>query len=74
MKKIIVVLAGLIFLAGCSNNPGESGTVNDGFKGGADPNGALNDSAGLNTDPTVDTAIGDHRVDTERRDSTPKNH
>ena len=73
MKKILVVVTGLFLLVACNNNPGESGTVNDGFKGGADGNGALSDSAGLNTNPSLDTAIGDDRVDTERRDSTNKN-
>lgn len=69
MKKMLVFITGLFLTVACSNNPGESGTVNDGFKGGADANGALSDSSGLNPNPTVDTAVGNHRVDTERRDT-----
>lgn len=69
MKKILICLTAWTLFIACNNNPGESGAVNDGFKGGADPNGALPDSAGLHTNPAVDTAIGDNRVDTEKRDS-----
>ena len=67
MKKILMVLAGFIFLQACNSNPGESGTVDDGIKA-VDQNGALSDTT-KNFDPSVDTALGDDRVDTEMRDS-----
>ena len=67
MKKIMTVLAGLVFLQACNSNPGESGTVDDGIKA-VDENGALSDTT-QNFNPSVDTALGDDRVDTEMRDS-----
>ena len=68
MKKIVIVLAGFICLQACSNNGGESGTVDDGIKA-VDENGALSDTT-KNFDPSVDTALGDNRVDTEKRDTS----
>lgn len=73
MKKFLVILAGFVVLQACNpsnENPGESGTVNDGFQGAGDNNGALPGDTGYGTGGnTIDTAAGDHRVDTERRDS-----
>ena len=68
MKKIMTVLAGFVFLQACNSNPGESGTVDDGIKA-VDQNGALSDTT-KNFNPSVDTALGDDRVDTELRDSS----
>jgi hypothetical protein len=77
MKKLFVILAGFILLQACNDNnenPGESGTVNDGFQGAGDNNGALPGDTGYGgaNATTIDTAADDHRVDTERRDSTVK--
>jgi len=68
MKKTMLALAGFIFLQACNSNPGESGTVDDGIKA-VDENGALSDTT-KNFDPSVDTALGDDRVDTEVRDTS----
>lgn len=72
MKKIFAVLMSIALLQACNpsnNNPGESGTVNDGFDGAGDANGGLPDTLNT-TSPAIDTAIkGDQRVDTEQRDS-----
>ena len=71
MKKFLIVSAGILFLTACnpsSNNPGESGTVDDGIKA-VDENGALSDTT-KNFNPSVDTGIGDNRVDTEMRDTS----
>jgi hypothetical protein len=62
-----------LILQSCSNNSGESGVVNDGIKT-VDSNGALDDSKKQPRDPSVDTAIGDDRVDTEKRDSSKKSN
>jgi hypothetical protein len=73
MKKLLVILAGFVMLNACNpsnENPGESGTVNDGFSGAGDANGALpGDTGHGNNTNSIDTAAGDHRVDTERRDT-----
>jgi hypothetical protein len=71
MKKILVLMAGIITLQACNpsnNNSGESGAVDDGIKT-IDENGALNDTT-KNFNPSVDTSIGDNRVDTEKRDTS----
>ncbi|HYH16749.1 MAG TPA: hypothetical protein VD794_16070 [Flavisolibacter sp.] len=74
MKKLMIVLAGLVVMAACNpshNNPGEGGTVNDGFEGAGDANGGIaGDSANYGSNPSVDTAVGEDRVDTEQRDSS----
>ena len=72
MKKLLTIIAGCIWLSACGPTTGQSGTNNDGMKEPGDQNGALKDSAGFTPDPTLDTAIGDDRVDTERRDSSKK--
>jgi hypothetical protein len=71
MKKILILAAGIITLQACNpsnNNPGESGTVDDGIKT-VDENGALSDTT-KQFNPSVDTTIGDNRVDTEKRDTS----
>jgi hypothetical protein len=71
MKKLAILIAGIITLQACNpsnNNSGETGTVNDGIKA-IDENGALSDSTN-NYNPSVDTTIGDNRVDTEQRDTS----
>ena len=69
MKKGLIVIATFFVLQACSNNGGESGAVNDGIKA-VDSNGALDDSRKQARNPSVDTSIGDDRVDTEKRDSS----
>ncbi len=65
MKRILVIVLSFIILESCSNNGGESGTVNDGYNGISDPNGGLPDTgeARLKNDSSR------LRVDTEKRDS-----
>jgi hypothetical protein len=73
MKKIVIALAGLVIMAACNpshENGGESGTVNDGFEGAGDANGGLAGDTAQHFNPSVDTAIGDNRVDTEKRDTS----
>lgn len=71
MKKACIILMGFVFLLSCNANPGESGTVNDGMKA-VDTNGALPDTA-MAPSPGIDSSKGDHRVDTEHRDSSETN-
>jgi hypothetical protein len=68
MKKIFIALVGMVTIISCSNNSGESGVQNDGFKGAGDPNGGLSDSTRI--DPAIDSAKGEDRVDTWKRDSS----
>ena len=77
MKKLLVILAGFVMLQACNpsnERPGESGTVNDGFQGAGDNNGALPGDTGYGgaNATTIDTAAGDHRVDIQKRDSGQK--
>lgn len=69
MKKIFIAWMGMMLFLSCSNNNGESGVQNDGFKGAGDPNGGLNDTLTRNH-PTTDSATGEDRVDTWKRDSS----
>ncbi len=71
MKKIFAFLIALSMLEAC-NNSDQGGTVDDGIKT-IDSNGALQDTAPLQPSPTIDTAKGDDRVDTERRDTSVRN-
>jgi hypothetical protein len=70
MKKILAGLSLAMIMTACSNNGGESGAVDDGFKGAGDPNGGLPDSANTKHNPEIEPSKGEQRVDTERRDST----
>ncbi len=67
-----MVLASVALLQACNpsnNNPGESGTVNDGFDGAGDANGGIPDTM-TTASPSIDTASkGYQRVHTEQRDS-----
>lgn len=71
MKRILCI-AGLLGLAACGPQTGQEGAVDDGIRT-VDENGALRDSSGFVPSPGVDSAMGDHRVDTERRDSSTFN-
>jgi hypothetical protein len=69
MKKLILAAGLFMAIQSCSNNGGESGVVDDGMKP-ADANGALPDDTAQMNNGRIDTAKGEDRVDTERRDST----
>ena len=71
MKKAAVILAGVFFLAACSNNGGQTGVQNDGMKLG-DTNGGLADTMYRNQSAT-DTSKGEHRVDLSKRDTFENN-
>ena len=69
MKKLLVILMSCSLFVACSNNGGESGAVDDGMKP-IDANGGLADSTNNQFNPSIDSTIGDDRVDTEKRDSS----
>ncbi len=72
MRKIICSFLCIALLQACNpsnNNPGEGGTVNDGFSGAGDANGGLSDTSNLVTD-TAGKEL--QRVDLEKRDSSNK--
>jgi hypothetical protein len=71
MKKIFVVLAGLVMLTACSNNGGQTGVQNDGMKLG-DTNGGIADTQYSNQGAT-DTSKLEHRVDISTRDTISPN-
>jgi hypothetical protein len=71
MKKLISILIAFALLGAC-NNSDQGGTVDDGIKT-LDSNGALQDTAPMQSSPTIDTARADDRVDTERRDTSVRN-
>ena len=74
MRKVITMLSLVAVLQACSNNGGESGVVNDGIRA-SDSNGALPDGHNIPANsPAIDSAHGDHRVDTENRDSSVIHH
>ena len=64
-------MSGFMLLS-CSNNGGESGAVDDGFSGTGDTNAGLPDTPNMAPSPQIDTAKGEHREDTERRDSATR--
>ncbi|HEU4471014.1 MAG TPA: hypothetical protein VFR58_08025 [Flavisolibacter sp.] len=68
MKKLAIILSSFVMLQACGNTD-QGGTVDDGFKDPGDSNGALNNNL-PSRDPSTDSALGDDRVDTERRDSS----
>lgn len=65
MKKILS-LALIVSLYACGS--GEGGTVNDGFDGAGDANGALQDTTNAPLyDSTTDTSRQENRVDLQQR-------
>jgi hypothetical protein len=68
MKKIIVLMAGFVFLVSCSNNDGQTGVMNDGMSAG-DTNGGLADTAFGAGAPVTDSSKREHRVDLSKRDT-----
>jgi hypothetical protein len=69
MKKVlfIVVLAG--GLLACGPTTSDKGANEDGIQA-VDSNGAFRDDTVMQTNPSTDTTIGEHRVDISGRDST----
>lgn len=66
MKKIVTIAMAVMLLQACGS--GEGGTVNDGFDGAGDANGALQDTAGgALYDGVTDTARQENRVDIQQR-------
>lgn len=68
MKKLFVLLSGVVFLAACSNNGGQTGVMNDGMRLG-DSNGGLADTSYGNRAASTDTSQREHRVDLSKRDT-----
>ena len=69
MKRILMIMAVAFTLQACGGS-GEGGTINDGFKGGADTNGALNNNAnGPLTDSTGNAIENKTRTDIQQRDT-----
>jgi len=62
MKYLLILALGLVTMTSCSNNGGESGAVDDGKH-------AEDADTLKKLQPATDTARGEDRVDTERRDS-----
>ena len=68
MKKALILITGFFILQSCSNNGGESGTVNDGIKA-VDSNGGLADTPRTTNQSLTDTSKMEDRVDIEKRDT-----
>ena len=60
MKKLLTIAMAVMLLQACGDS-GEKGTINDGFDGVGDANGALQD--------TSDAALYDSRTDTSRQEN-----
>ena len=66
MKRILATIAVIGMLQACGGS-GEKGTVNDGFDGAGDANGALQDTSGAQLDAATDTSRQENRVDLQQR-------
>jgi hypothetical protein len=67
MKKLFILLAGVVFFTACSNSSDQGGVVDDGI-GTNDSDGALIDSTpGKPWDPAIDTTNMEDRVDIQQR-------
>lgn len=67
MKRIIATIAVIGMLQACGGS-GEKGTINDGFDGAGDANGALQDTGNAPIyDGTTDTSRQENRVDLQQR-------
>lgn len=68
MKKVLIVLAGVVFFTACGNSSDQGGVVDDGI-GINDSDGALVDSTpGKPWDPSIDTSKMEDRVDIQPRE------
>lgn len=68
MKKLLVILGSVLILQACSNNGGESGTVNDGIKI-VDSNGGLADTPYTKNQSATDTTKWEGKEGTSKRDT-----
>ena len=67
MKRILATIAVIGMLQACGGS-GEKGTINDGFDGAGDANGALQDTTNAPLyDGTTDTSRQENRVDIQQR-------
>lgn len=71
MKRIILMAALVAALQACNTgSEGEGGTMNDGFEGTGDSNGALNNTTtGPLTDSTGNAIENRSRTDIQQRDT-----
>jgi hypothetical protein len=70
MKKALIISGVIFFLASCSNgSTTDRGVQDDGIKV-VDSNGGLPDTAKQPYNPKTDTAMGEDRVDIQKRDSS----
>ena len=60
-----MTLALMVSLYACGS--GETGTVNDGFDGAGDANGALQDTTNAQYNPATDSSRQEGRVDIQQR-------
>jgi hypothetical protein len=68
MKKLFIIMAGIVFFTACGNSSDQGGVVDDGIKA-VDTDGALIDSTpGEPWDPAIDTSKMEDRVDIQRRE------
>ncbi len=71
MKKVLAIMTGVILLAACSNNGGQTGVQDDGMKLG-DTNGGVADTAFTTDQSATDTSKMEDRVDLSKRDTANK--
>lgn len=69
MKNIFLAMVVAMAMLACGPTTGEGGANDDGIKA-VDSNGAFQDTAPVSPNPSTDTAIGEDRVDLQKRDST----
>jgi hypothetical protein len=67
MKKLFIIMAGVMLLTACGNSSDQGGVVDDGI-GINDSDGALVDSTGQPNDPAIDTSHMEDRVDIQPRE------
>ena len=67
MKRLLTIAMAVMLLQACGDS-GEKGTINDGFDGAGDANGALQDTTNAPLyDGTTDTSRQENRVDLQQR-------
>jgi hypothetical protein len=68
MKRVLLVITILGTLIACGPTTGDRGANEDGTQAIDSNTGFSNDTTNQH-DPSTDTAIGEHRVDIQQRDS-----
>jgi hypothetical protein len=68
MKNVLLAMVLFAVMVSCGPTTGESGANDDGIKA-VDSNGAFRDDTAMQYNPATDTAIGEDRVDIQKRDS-----